>query len=162
VLPIVEIRKAKLKDVPAITALWQVLIDCHIERCGYGEPIFRYIPGNLPVQIKYFESAVRSRNSLLLIAEDEGKAVGYVIARIQKLPPILIHDKEVHIGGIFSKEGYRRKGIGRKFFSEVEAWAKRKGVFSVGLMVSVHNDDAKDSYERLGYKGHHLKMSKEV
>ncbi|MFH1393715.1 MAG: GNAT family N-acetyltransferase [Candidatus Micrarchaeota archaeon] len=156
------IRKAKLKDVPQIIKLWQELISCHRETCGYDEPLFRYGEGYLPIQTKWTEKCIRSRNSLVLVAEHEGKLVGYANAGIAKLPEILMHNREIHMNGIYLLPGFRRKGIGTKLFSEIAKWGKRRKIFSIGLVVSVHNKNAYKSYCKLGFDGHHIKMSRVI
>lgn len=154
------IRKARLADIPAINRLWGSLISCHVERCGYGGPLFRYRKGAASTHKRFLAKCIRSRNRAMFVAEEDGGIVGYINASIEKLPPILVNDKEAHINGIFIKEGHRRRGLGKALFLEAERWAKGKGAFSLGLMVSVHNKDAKASYESLGFEGHHLKMSR--
>lgn len=156
----VKVRKAKLKDVPGITKLWQELIACHRKRCMYTGPIFAYKKNELSIYRKYITKCIRSRNHLVLVAEHDGAPVGYVNSAVAKLGGILLHDKEVHVNGIFIKAGYRRKGIGTKFFAEIAKWGKRKKVFSIGLMCSVPNKDAFKSYRKLGFFEHHFKMSK--
>ncbi len=148
--------------MPKIMELRNLLADCHMERFGYGEPLFKYKKGHVRIQTGFFRRTIRSRNGLILVAEDDGEAVGFVCANIQKLAPILVHDREVHINAIFIKEGHRRKGIGRGFFREVGRWAKKKGIFSLGLMTHVRNIGAIKSYRKLGFEEHHLKMSRIV
>jgi len=158
----VIIRKARLKDVSGITRLWQQLIGCHQNVCGYDKPLFAHKKNALSIYRKYITKCIRSRNSLVLVAESDNALVGFVEAAIGKLPDIYLHDRELRILGIYVDENFRRKGISRKFFSEVAKWGKKKKVYSLGLMCSVHNENAHRSYSKIGFEEHHWKMSKVI
>jgi ribosomal protein S18 acetylase RimI-like enzyme len=158
----IEIRKARIKDIPQINELWKVLTSCHIEKCGYDRELFRHRRNSASAQKKFVGKCIRSRYSRVFVAEVDGEVIGYINASIRKLPPVYVHDKEVHINSVFIREGYRKKGIGRRLFREIERWAKEKGIFSIGLIVSIRNKSAFLSYRKLGFEEHHHKMSKEI
>jgi ribosomal protein S18 acetylase RimI-like enzyme len=162
VLPIVEIRVAKLADVPEILELWNELIQCSRDNFCYRGPLFQYRENASDIVAKSIRKNIRSRNDLVLVATNDGLIVGFAISGIAKLPKYLLHDREVHIGDIFVKEDFRGKGIGSSLIKETEKWANEKGIFSLGLMCSVHNENARKAYEKNGFFAHHIKMSKKI
>ena len=52
---------------------------------------------------------------------------------------------------LFILEEYRSRGLGREFFSAVEAYARENGYARIRLEVEADNVRARSLYERLGY-----------
>jgi GNAT superfamily N-acetyltransferase len=97
------------------------------------------------------------------VAENQGRIIGHMVVRVNILrPPLFVHGKEAFIEEIFIVESYRRKGIGSLLLQETEEWAKKKGIFSIGLFVSTKNKTAFSAYKKSGFFEHHMKMSKIV
>lgn len=78
-----------------------------------------------------------------LVAEQNGKVVGYVIAR--KV------NAKGHIIAIAVDPEHRCRGIGRALMLAVEEELKKKGVTEFWLEVRVSNTRAVKFYRRLGY-----------
>ena len=158
----VNIRKASIKDVPRIIELWKSLNLLHRKKFGYDTPLFRHNKKSICLSLykKYVTKHIQARNSAVFVAESTKMIIGYVIVFVDKLPPILVHDKKGSVGEIFVEEKYRKKGVGRELLSSAERWAKKKGLFSLGLGVCIRNETALSAYRKFGFSEHHLKMSK--
>jgi GNAT superfamily N-acetyltransferase len=158
----VNIRKASIKDVPRIIELWKSLNLLHRKKFGYDTPLFRHKKESLCLSLykKFVTKRIQARNATVFVAELNEKTIGHIIVFIDKLPPIYVHDKQGYIGEIFVDEKYRRKGVGRELLIAGEKWAKKKGLFSLGLTVFVTNETALSAYRKFGFFEHHLKMSK--
>lgn len=59
--------------------------------------------------------------------------------------------KQLLMDGIVVKEGNRGKGIGKKLFQKLEAFAKENNLSSIKLDVIDENPKAKKLYEKLGF-----------
>jgi ribosomal protein S18 acetylase RimI-like enzyme len=158
----VLIRKATLKDLPRITQLWKSLMAYHDKHHGYGKGIFAYTKDKLALHLKFLKKQLRRRNAAVFVAEVGGKIVGHVMVQVNKVPPIYLHDKEAYICEIIVEDGYRGKGIGTALLEEVEAWANKKKMYSIGLTVHIANPEALSVYREFGFREHHLKMAKIV
>lgn len=156
------VRRATQADVPRIIELWKALEAHHVRHHGYGRGIFEYRPDRVKSYTKYLKKQHRRRNSAVFVAEVGGRVAGHVMVEIQKLPPIYVHDRNAYVCEIVVDERYRRKGIGTMLLKEAEAWAKKKKMYSISLMVHVANENALATYKKAGFKGHHLKMAKIV
>jgi len=156
----VSIRKALIKDIPRIIELWKSLNLLHRKKFGYGAPLFRHNKKSLSLYKKFVAKRIRARNAAVFVAELNEKIIGHVIVFVDKLPPIYVHDKQGYIGEIFVEEKYRGKGVGCELLSAAQKWAKKKGLFSLGLMVCNKNEAAISAYCKFGFFEHHLKMSK--
>jgi ribosomal-protein-alanine N-acetyltransferase len=84
------------------------------------------------------------------------------MVQVNKVPPIYLHDKEAYVCEIIVEDDYRGKGIGTSLLEEVEAWARKKKMYSIGLTVHIANPEALSVYSEFGLKEHHLKMAKIV
>jgi ribosomal protein S18 acetylase RimI-like enzyme len=156
----VIVRKARLRDVPAITRLWKELMEHHRKKLGYGRGIFQYRKGMAGIYVRFLKKKIRARNAAVFVAEAGGKAIGHVMVSIQKRPAIYVHDSEAYIGEIFVDNRFRGRGTGSLLLKEAERWAKSKGSYSLGLNLSTDNLDALRLYERFGFVAHHSKMNK--
>lgn len=103
---------------------------------------------------KTSEKEIRSRiedtmrNSLLLVAENEGKIVGFLSAGRGTVNRIK-HSAYI-VTGIL--EDYRGKGIGTKLFEELDKWAAEKALVRLELTVMVNNEGAVALYKKMGFK----------
>ena len=88
------------------------------------------------------------KNSLLLVAQNEGKIVGFLSAGRGTVNRIK-HSAYV-VTGIL--EDYRGKGIGRKLFEELDKWAVENELIRLELTVMVPNEGAVALYKKMGYK----------
>ncbi len=90
------------------------------------------------------EALEATSRSVLLVAEDEGKTVGYAIVGAQLggafLQRIAVHPEV---------EG---RGIGSDLINAAEAWGRRAGARSMVLNVRPQNDRARRLYGRAGYQ----------
>lgn len=158
----VLIRKATLEDVPRILELWKALMGGHVRYYGYGRGIFTYKKDKAAIYLKFLKKQLRRRNAIVFVAEADGKIAGHVMVEVQKLPPIYVHDKNAYICEIIVDERYRGKGVGTMLLEEAERWARKKKMYSIGLMVHTDNEKAFSVYRKAGFNAHHLKMAKIV
>ena len=85
-----------------------------------------------------------------LVLEDEGKMVSFVVLDWKGKDS---HPEYPNIVDLYTKNGERGKGYGRKLLTECEKRAKEAGFTKIGLAVNPDtNCPAKKLYERLGYK----------
>jgi ribosomal protein S18 acetylase RimI-like enzyme len=86
------------------------------------------------------------RDGIALLAEDDGRAVGYALASVVPETPI-----RAHLFDLFVGEGARNRGLGRALVAEVAARMRERGVSHLSLDVDVGNDDARRLYDRMGF-----------
>jgi ribosomal protein S18 acetylase RimI-like enzyme len=107
--------------------------------------------GHEPYQRETWEEAwedlsVTVREGVALIAEDDGRALGFVFC--------VLGDRgrqTAHVTDIYVRPEARRRGIGRAFLAELVEPAREAGLAHVSLEVLVRNTDARRLYERLGF-----------
>ncbi|WP_026887880.1 GNAT family N-acetyltransferase [Clostridium beijerinckii] len=86
--------------------------------------------------------------NFLLVAEEEDNIVGFLSAKRGSLKRIK-HTAYIVVG---IREIHRGKGIGTKFFSELNLWAKENLITRLELTVMCPNVVAKHLYEKNGFE----------
>jgi GNAT superfamily N-acetyltransferase len=130
-----KIRKATLKDVPALASL--------MEQLGYPTTV-----ENMTVRFINIDS---NPSYHTLVAEEDGKVVGMI-----GLYTSILYNKD----GLYARviafvvdSNYRNKGIGKLLINEAEIWARNQGADSIGLNSGnrPERDNAHQYYKRMGY-----------
>ena len=55
------------------------------------------------------------------------------------------------IENVVTHHDYRRRGVGKRMFEEIEAWARSRGVYYIILCSSLNREDAHRFYYSIGY-----------
>ena len=87
------------------------------------------------------------RTGTLLVAEAEGRVVGFVaVVRGGRA-------SSAHVGdvGLTVAASHRGRGVGRALMLAAEDWARKAGVERLTLTVFAHNERARRLYASLGY-----------
>ena len=155
------VRIATAKDIQSILELSKEFHTCGTALFNENErKLFKYKKNHFSILKKFLGKWIRSRKAKVFVAEADGSIVGFMIATMNKLASVYEHSHEIHIEGLFIREGYRRGGIGKKLISQAETWAKEQGIYSIGLTVLVKNKNAFSAYKKMGFWAHNYKMSK--
>jgi ribosomal protein S18 acetylase RimI-like enzyme len=86
------------------------------------------------------------RNGVGLIAEEDGRAVGFVFCVLGDRGR-----KTAHVTDIYVRPDARNKGIGRALLAGILEPARAAGLDHASLEVLIRNSDARRLYERLGF-----------
>ena len=84
-----------------------------------------------------------------LVAEADGKVVGYVISNLRKTREV---NEEGHILSIAVDPSYRRRKIGNTLINQIINVFKNKGVKRLSLEVKANNIAAQKFYLSLGFE----------
>jgi GNAT superfamily N-acetyltransferase len=110
----------------------------------------------------YATGLLSRKDSLTLIADDGGKAVGYLIAMKQRRPPIYHHTKVAYLSDTYVSEGHRNQGVLKQFMVQLHDWCKREGITAIDVQLFEGNTDAFDIYRKLGFHDYRRVLRNEV
>lgn len=155
-----KIRKARLNDVTEIVELWKDLMDHHRDFNSRkvqtikknGKEIFR----------SYARICIRSRNALVLVAEEKGKLVGYSLNNIKKNIPVYLPEKYGYFSDLFVKKEFRGRGISTEFIKAAISWFKKKGIRQARIMADTDNRRTLKIYRHWGMIPGHLELMKKI
>ncbi len=86
----------------------------------------------------------------LLVAEDEGKIVGYLYGFIYQVPGIWLNCVAI-LDALYVDENYRRRGYATLLFSKFKEFAMENGVCRIELKVVSDNKAAVNLYNNLSF-----------
>jgi len=102
---------------------------------------------SVPTLAGELESAARSGNSVVIVAEVDGELAGYIEL---SGGPFRRNRATAHVViGVVAAAGGR--GIGAGLLRQARDWAIRNGLHRLELTVMAHNHRAADLYQRMGY-----------
>jgi ribosomal protein S18 acetylase RimI-like enzyme len=136
-----------------------------------GQPVHRDHAVHAPERFQsHAEPVPRSRLTDLLdspvgtvlVAEDDGMVVGFVIGRLVDAAPlpVLRPRRSVMVDIVAVAITARGRGIGHALMEAVSAWGAGQGATEVELSVFEWNTDAISFYERLGMTTSQRRMRK--
>jgi GNAT superfamily N-acetyltransferase len=144
----VEVRRARRADVPGIVRLWHELIEHHRP----FDPYLRRRPQGSRIFGNWVRKYIGSRKQLALVAECQGRPVGYALAHIRNMPLPIWQKAYVSISDMCVTESARRKGTGRRMLREVEKWARCKGLARLEVGYLPKNRHAFSFWHKMGFK----------
>jgi GNAT superfamily N-acetyltransferase len=142
------IRKAATKDIPAISRLAVSLMRYH----HAFDPTYTLSADCVPAYRTFFRRCLKSRKSLLLIAEQDEKIVGYCLGQLLIRPAIFRVRKLGFLSDMFLLPAYRHRGIAGKFLDELYRWFSKHKVNRVELMVHVRNRTGMAAWHKHGFR----------
>ncbi|MBN2076323.1 MAG: GNAT family N-acetyltransferase [Dehalococcoidales bacterium] len=143
-----EIIEASEKHIPEITKLWMEFMYFNTDI----EP-FDTSGDNVLTQVEtHLRKKIASDDSLVLVAMDDQKAVGYSISKITRMPPF---SRGKTIGIIYDMAitaSHRRKGIGKEMLESIKAWFKERNVKRIELSVVTKNTIGNSFWKEQGFQ----------
>ncbi|MCK5614368.1 GNAT family N-acetyltransferase [Candidatus Pacearchaeota archaeon] len=144
----IQIRNAKLRDVKAIAKLNLELM----KHVGQYDPIFKLQKKPLPIMEEWRRKGVYSSRQKLMVAECDGKIIGYINATTKTRPKIYEVKEVGFISDLYVLPEYRKQNIGKKLVEPILEWLKQKGVRHVHLYAVSKNEVALTVWKKFKFK----------
>jgi L-amino acid N-acyltransferase YncA len=143
-----KIRKANKKDIEPIVRLNAQLADYHAEFDSF------YKTGKASAKgfRKHLKEIIVKRNFRVIVAEDQGKIVGFFVGRIDKAKPYAKPKKIGGLGTAFVCEKCRGTGIGQIMFEGLLSWFKKNKVKNIELSVDCRNKIGCNAWKKFGFR----------
>lgn len=155
---VAKIRKLGENDVDGLCKLWaefarvrEGLTHSKILNDDAADYFFAYATGLL-----------QRKDTLTLVADEEGTLVGYLIANKQRRPPIYRHTKVAYLSDAFVTDSSRGQGILKQFMDELQKWCKAEGITAIDVQLFENNKEAQTIYRNLGFKDYRVVLRQEV
>ncbi len=161
-----KIRKAKLSDVPGIVDMWRDFMkehNCIVTRANPKLKPYTILSRDAREEFRSFAiKKIRSRNGRVVVAEEDGRMVGYALFFIKKGPPVYTKKIFGYISDLFVKRDFRKKGISSLFREEAIKFFRKKGIKHSSIMVSPTNTHARNVYKKWGFQEYHIEMRRKI
>jgi ribosomal protein S18 acetylase RimI-like enzyme len=155
----VSIRYAKPEDFEAASAIAAEGQAIHADALPH---IFARTDGALPRE--YFDTLLESGERQMLVAELDGRVVGYAVVEQKEAPPYdaFVPRRVAFILDFGVEESHQRQGIGKRLFQACVLWAKEHGASAVELNVFAFNERAIRFYRSLGMETLSMRMTMDL
>lgn len=144
----VKIREANNRDIKAIITLWHHLMDFH-------RKLDRSFDLNNEAEIRFQDfltENVSNESACVMVADSDGRLVGYMMGIITERPPVFKIAKCGTITDAFVSSEYRRGGIGRKLCEAMRKWFYEKGLKRIEMQAAVGNTISNPFWRSMGFK----------
>ena len=145
----VIIRDGRVKDSGKALPVWYEFMEYHMRISAMDFEMLNNAGENWR---KFFEKNVRSRIRKAIVAECDGRIVGFLLGTIEKRPPVFAQSLQAYVDSIGVLESYKNQGIGTMLMNAFEKWARKMGMPFIMLNVVTENSSAIHLYEKLGYR----------
>lgn len=145
-----EVRKIEMKDA---NNYLNMLLNLDNET-----KFMMFEPGERSTDINIAKDIIEKSiggDNLLLVALDDENIVGFISAQ-RGVPRRIRHTAYIVVGIL---EKFRGRGIGSRFFSELDIWAKENNITRLELSVICSNFIAKHLYEKNGFEVEGIKRN---
>lgn len=128
----IKIRKAKSKDIPSLIKIVRGVKSIEDYYGEYNKNLFLKI--------------INDKSIILLVAEVENKVVGFKEFKIDKTA------KRIYGESLAVSKKFQGKGIGKKLFETMEAYAKKNKFKRISMLVRDWNKPMNELAKKKHYK----------
>ena len=152
------VRRGEIRDVAALIDL-----NAHVHQPHVDEhpDLFRPTTERSGIE-EYFTSILTDLAHYVLVAEMESRPVGYLAAQVQRRGANAFskrHDR-LYVHQVSVDPQFRRRGVGRALFAEIERTARSESLTEVALDTWAFNQGAQRFFEALGFSVFNVRMWK--
>lgn len=141
-----EIRPMMREDYPAVQTLYRELF---FEMAAIA-PMYIQAADQ---DVEYLDAVLDSDEDDVLVADEEGTILGFVVLQTQLTPPIpcMVRYRFAALMDLMVRPDARNKGIGTALIDAAKAWTRQNGLRFLELDVLSGNQRARSLYEREGF-----------
>lgn len=152
-------RRAERSDIAALSRFGVELARLH---CSFDSQRFTVAEPQDSMFEEFFAEQIERREAVLLIAEQDGKTVGYAFVRME--PPSLedLRGSAAWLHDIFVDPTARVQGVGSHLMKASLEAARSLGSDSLMLSVAPQNDRARRLFEQFGFRPTMVEMRVEL
>ena len=154
------IRPATADDLPTLGQLGAELIRVHHE---FDAERFFVPEGDAAAGYAWFlGDQIANPDALVLVAEDEGRAVGYVYAGVEPFSWKELREACGFVHDLIVAPEARRLGAGEQLLEAATQWLRTKGMPRVILWTAHPNTAAQRLFARAGFRPTMIEMTREL
>jgi len=154
------VRRAEARDMLALGELGASLMRTH-----YTFDALRFIEPGQGAEAGYanfLRSQLDDDDSVVFVAQQRDRIVGYVYAAIEPLSWKELRDECGYIHDLIVINEVRRTGVGEGLLEKAIDWLREQGMPRVVLGTAAQNETAKRLFERRGFRATMIEMTLEL
>ena len=157
----VTIRRAGPEAIDLLEPLWRAMHEHHVASApAAGELLeFRSAEDSWSRRRAHYAEWLADPENLLLLAEREGRAVGYALTTFGGPGAALVTgERTAEIESLALLPEARGQGVGTRLMEEIRSELRARGIEVFGLGVMDGNEGARRFYERQGLRAFAVEM----
>lgn len=155
----IDIIEAKEHHEEELGNLWMEWMRFHQDI----DPVSAPKDGSIPVFIeKYLRPAMRAEDSLVLVALDEGKVIGYSYSFIVVPHELTKREEYGFIHDMIITTAHRRMGVGGRMMAEIDQWFRANNIGRVELDVMAQNRVGAAFWKKHGFMDFQRKLCRQI
>lgn len=139
------IREGRRTDVDDILVLWRQLFEMHAKL----DSIFEPAPDGEKYYLKWLNFHFNDRSSEIVVAEISDRIIGYCLAQVKNLPPVLVHRRIGVISDMAIDQEHRDLGIGRALYADMEQRLLKQDISRIELKTATTNQLSNHFWEKV-------------
>jgi GNAT superfamily N-acetyltransferase len=159
---VISVVRAGAERIDQLEPLWRALYSHHVEVGRDVAPV-RTLEASWRRRRPLYQRWLRGDDAVLLIAEREGRAVGYAMLTVGAGPAtwdLGEHVVELETLAVLPEE--RGAGVGHALIAEAERVAREWGAGALAVGLVHTNEGARRFYEREGFGPFYLEMVRDL
>lgn len=152
------IRETRPSDRVAVAELFKEMFDFHRQR----DPHFTRTDSAHQLFSSWFVKQIEEEGASALVAEVDGKVVGYALGIVRQHPPVFARRTYGEINDIAVSSEYRRRGVGQALFERLQQWFKSRGIERIETRVATSNEVSSTFWRKMGFKLYLETLVKEI
>ena len=156
IMPVV--RKAVGEDIPGVLELWKELMDFHRDI----DPMFTRSPRGVDNFLKHLMELLDGPDTALFVSEENGKLTGYLLATVNKYPPVFMKESYGMISDAVVTASRRRMGTGEALVNKASEWFREQGLTRVEMRLLNANMVSSSFWRKMGFQPYLTTLYKEL
>ena len=142
-----RIRRAVLRDLDQIAALWTVLAEHH----AAIDSLFAAKNDAEDGIRQLLQQLFRAPDAALFVCEGSAGLSGFCAVRIDRAPMILMEAERAEITDLLVREAERRRGAGRALVDAALAWVADRGIARCEVRVAARNAEGQGFWRSMDF-----------
>jgi L-amino acid N-acyltransferase YncA len=147
-MTLIEVRDATKKDLKAVTSLWTELAEYHSKLSDD----FALAWDSRLRWSRYLASKFKEISTKLVVAEEDGKLVGFMLCLLSPNTPVYAERKIGVVSDVYVLPERRKRGVTRLMFDHAVKWFRKNKVRSIQLGVAAANPEAIAVWRKMGFE----------
>lgn len=154
------IRPLREEDAYAVGRLWEELVHYH---CTLNPDMPLPAPQGAERYAQRILNRLHDDQLHVLVAEEEGRPVGFVLGLVvELLPDLFVQQRGGLLADLYVQPDYRRRGIGRELVLSMAAWFRSRGLGEYEWHVAAENQAGRAFWRALGGRDFMIRMRAEL
>ena len=144
----VVVRRATVKDLPAIVGLRMALLGEEVRNPLFADPH----PDAARRAARLTRTELAARDQVLLMAIRDHDVVGILRCRAIRRSPLVADSRQAVVTTVYVVPSQRRSGVLRALLDAADRWCHRHRLAGMRLQCALTNDAGRRAWASLGFK----------